>query len=214
MIWKFLYYLIRGSIYCIAVPLFRFKAFGTEHIPPTGSAILASNHASYLDPLLIGTGATRRINYLAKKELFSNRLFNFILRTICGALPVDRDQLDRNTLREIFHLLNNKEMLLVFPEGTRTHDGKLAEAKLGVGMIAYNTKAPVIPVYIQGTYDILSRSSRRIHCNTCRVLFGPPVALSDCYAANKSKELYKEIGRKIMESIKELEKRVQRGDLR
>lgn len=205
MFWKLCYHLIRASLYCMAVPCFRLKVHGKEHVPPAGSAMLVSNHASYLDPILIGVAAPRRINYLAKKELFSNPIFSFILRTICGALPVDRDQLDRNTLREVLHLLQGKEMLLVFPEGTRTHDGKLGEAKLGVGMIAYSTKAAVIPAYIKGSFDILSRTSRRVHCKNCTVFFGPPVQLDDFYGQAKSRELYKEIGRRIMESIRTLE---------
>jgi 1-acyl-sn-glycerol-3-phosphate acyltransferase len=167
--------------------------------------MLASNHASNLDPLFVGTAAPRRIRYLAKKELFSNRFFRFVLLKICGALPVDRDQMDRSTLREVFTLLEREEMLLVFPEGTRTHDGKIGEAKLGVGMIAHRSRATVIPVYLSGSYDILPRHSTRIRCNRCTVRFGTPVGLDELYARGKSKEVYRDIGSRIMESIRKLE---------
>lgn len=205
MIWKFCYHIIRLTLNLLAVLFFRFTARGIEHIPGSGSTLLVSNHASYLDPLLIGVAARRRIHYLAKKELFENRLFSFILRTICGAMPVDRDQLDRNTLRQVFSLLQGREMLLVFPEGTRTRDGNLSEAKLGVGMIAYHTRTTVIPAYIKGSFEILSRGSKRIHFHRCSVMFGPPVPLSDCYGQPKSKEVYRDIGVKIMESIHALQ---------
>ena len=189
----------------MAVPLFRFTAHGMRHIPERGRIILASNHASNLDPLFVGVAAPRRINYLAKKELFSNRLFGFILRKICSALPVDRDQMDRTTLREIFRLLEHEEMMLVFPEGTRTHDGRLGEAKLGVGLIAHHAKATVIPAYVRGSYEILPRHAKRIHLNRCAVSFGPPVELDALYRQGKSKEVYKRIGDRIMESIRRLE---------
>ena len=205
MIWRILYYITRFTLYCMAVPLFRFTAHGMRHIPERGRIILASNHASNLDPLFVGVAAPRRINYLAKKELFSNRLFGFILRKICSALPVDRDQMDRTTLREIFRLLEHEEMLLVFPEGTRTHDGKLGEAKLGVGLIAHHAKATVIPAYVRGSYEILPRHAKRIHLNRCAVSFGPPVELDALYRQGKSKEVYKRIGDRIMESIRRLE---------
>jgi 1-acyl-sn-glycerol-3-phosphate acyltransferase len=189
----------------MAVPLFRFTAHGMRHIPERGRIILASNHASNLDPLFVGVAAPRRINYLAKKELFSNRLFGFILRKICSALPVDRDQMDRTTLREIFRLLEHEEMMLVFPEGTRTHDGRLGEAKLGVGLIAHHARATVIPAYVRGSYEILPRHAKRIHLNRCSVSFGPPVELDALYRQGKSKEVYKRIGDRIMESIRRLE---------
>jgi len=189
----------------MAVPLFRFTAHGMRHIPERGRIILASNHASNLDPLFVGVAAPRRINYLAKKELFSNRLFGFILRKICSALPVDRDQMDRTTLREIFRLLEHEEMMLVFPEGTRTHDGRLGEAKLGVGLIAHHARATVIPAFVRGSYEILPRHAKRIHLNRCAVSFGPPVELDALYRQGKSKEVYKRIGDRIMESIRRLE---------
>jgi 1-acyl-sn-glycerol-3-phosphate acyltransferase len=205
MIWRILYYITRFTLYCMAVPLFRFTAHGMRHIPERGRIILASNHASNLDPLFVGVAAPRRINYLAKKELFSNRLFGFILRKICSALPVDRDQMDRTTLREIFRLLEHEEMMLVFPEGTRTHDGRLGEAKLGVGLIAHHARATVIPAYVRGSYEILPRHAKRIHLNRCAVSFGPPVELDALYRQGKSKEVYKRIGDRIMESIRRLE---------
>ena len=204
MIWRACYYIIRFLLHCMAVPLFRFTAEGIGNIPATGPIILASNHASNLDPLFIGVAAPRFIHYLAKKELFSNPVFEFVLRKICGALPVDRDQMDRTTLREVFALLERREKLLVFPEGTRTHDGALGEAKLGVGMIAHHTRAVVIPVYIKGTYDILPRHATRIRRAVCRVSFGPAVDLADLYGQGRTKDVYRLIGGRIMDSIGKL----------
>jgi len=196
----------------MAVPLFRFTAEGIGNIPATGPIILASNHASNLDPLFIGVAAPRFIHYLAKKELFSNPVFEFVLRKICGALPVDRDQMDRTTLREVFALLERRETLLVFPEGTRTHDGRLGEAKLGVGLIAHHARATVIPAYVRGSYDILPRHAKRIRLSRCAVWFGSPVDLDELYRQGKSKEVYKRIGDRIMEGIRRLEERSRQAD--
>jgi len=194
-------------IYIIAKPLFQYKAVGAEYIPKKGSAILVSNHASYLDPLFVGLGVWRRINYLAKKEIFRTRILTYLLKKLFRTIPVDREQMDRDTLRRIYQLLKNNEILLMFPEGTRSYNGKLMEPKLGIGMIAYNTQARLIPVYIHGSYNVWSRNSKIIRLKPCMVFFGPPVDLKTYYNQEKSKELYKKISEKIMEGIKELEQK-------
>ena len=202
-----MYHFLHLFIYLVAKPVFRYKTFGAENIPPAGTAaILASNHVSYVDPFFVGLGVIRRINYLAKKELFSRPLISFLLRNLFMTIPVDREQMERTTLKEIYRRLANKEILLMFPEGTRSPDGKLQEGKLGIGMIAYHTKVPLIPVYIKGSHYILPRDSKRIRVKPCSVYFGPPVDLSDLYRQKKSKEIYKAISSRIMEAIGELEK--------
>jgi 1-acyl-sn-glycerol-3-phosphate acyltransferase len=207
MFWKSIYHFLHLLVYLLAKPLFRYRAIGTEHIPRQGSGIIASNHASYLDPIFVGLGIRRRINYLAKKELFSNRLAGYFLRNLLRALPIDRERMDRNTLRETYNLLKTNELVLMFPEGTRTYDGKLNPAKMGIGMIAYNTKVPVIPVYIDGSYTILSRTTTAIRFKNCSVYYGPPVDLHAFYTQQRSKELYKAISEKIMDAISTLEER-------
>ena len=212
MLSKCIYHFLHALLYSISKILFRYKASGSEHIPKKGSAILASNHSSYLDPPFVGMGVPRRINYLAKKELFSNFFLDCTLKNICGAIPVDREQLDRNTLKKIYQLLNDNEIILMFPEGTRSFNGSFLEPKLGIGMIAYATRAPVIPVYVHGSKDILGRDSTRIHFKPCAVFFGPPVDLDSYYSQKKSKELYQEISMKIMEGIRKLKESVTHQD--
>ena len=207
MICKFIYHFLHVLIYVIAKLLFRYRALGAEHIPWKGSAILASNHASYFDPPFVGLGIWRKINYLAKKELFPNPIVTYILKKILYAIPVDREQMDRNTLRSIYHLLKNNEIILMFPEGTRTYDGKLMQPKLGIGMVAYNVRVPVIPVYIHGSYEIWSRNLKIMRLRPCTVYYGPPVDLEPYYKQKKSKELYQKISEKIMEDICKLEQK-------
>lgn len=209
MICKFIYDFLHVLVYIIAKLLFHYKTISAEHVPKKGSAILASNHASYLDPLFVGMGVWRRINYLAKKELFRTTIVRYFLTKLLRVIPVDRDQMDKNTLRKIYQLLRSNEILLLFPEGTRSYDGELMEPKLGIGMIAYNTQVPVIPVYVHGSYNILSRNSKFIHLKPCSVFYGSPVDLEPYYHQKKSKDIYKEISGKIMEGIKELQQKAQ-----
>ena len=207
--WKFTYHFIHLLIYIITKPLFRYKAIDARHIPKKGGAILASNHASYVDPFFVGLGVVRRINYLAKKELFSNRVTSYFLKNLFRVIPIDREQMDRTTLKTIYRHLRTNEILLIFPEGTRSLDGKLQEAKMGIGMIAYNTQVPIIPVYISGSHEILPRDAKRIHLKQCSVYFGPPVDLDEYYNKQKSKELYKTISENILASIGKLQKKAQ-----
>jgi len=204
MVHTFLYQFLHLLFYITGKLLFRYKTFGVEHVPKKGSAILASNHASYLDPAFVGMGIVRTINYLAKKELFSNSIAGYIFKYICKAIPVDREQLDRDTLKTIYRLLKTDEVILLFPEGTRSYDGDLMEPKLGIGMIAYNTRATVIPVYVNGSYNIMSRNTKYINLKPCSVLYGSPLDLEQYYNKKKSKELYEAISLKIMAGIKEL----------
>ena len=210
--WKFTYHFIHLLIYIITKPLFRYKAIGTRHIPKKGGAILASNHASYVDPFFVGLGVVRRINYLAKKELFSSRVTSYFLRNLFRVIPIDREQMDRTTLKTIYGHLRSNEILLMFPEGTRSYDGSLQEAKMGIGMIAYNTQVPIIPVYISGSHAILPRDDKRVHLKQCSVYFGPPINLDGFYKQRKSKELYKTISDNIMSSIGKLQEKAKQDN--
>jgi 1-acyl-sn-glycerol-3-phosphate acyltransferase len=169
--------------------------------------LLASNHASYLDPPLVGIGTSRPITYLAKKELFRNPLIGLFLRKLCYCIPVDRDKMDRKTFKEILTVLQREnELMIIFPEGTRTYDGRLQEPKIGAGMIVYLSKAPVIPVYIKGSYDILPKGVKFLKLRPCTVYFGKPMDFNECFSKAHSREVYMEISRKVMEGIAQLER--------
>ena len=116
-----IYLTIRLVFKGLAKVFLKFEVRGAEHIPRTGAAIIASNHASYLDPPLIGMAIPRPIFYFAKEELFRT-FFGTAIR-IVNAIPVNRDQLDRKTLRIVLAVLARGEMILMFPEGTRTETG-------------------------------------------------------------------------------------------
>ena len=112
---------------------FRWRVFGAENVPLSGGVILASNHASFLDPPLVGSGLNRDINYLARESLFRFPGIGALLRS-WNAVPVDRDGGGAAGLREILNRLLAGGAIILFPEGTRTRDGKLQPARSGIGL--------------------------------------------------------------------------------
>jgi 1-acyl-sn-glycerol-3-phosphate acyltransferase len=196
------YLTVRGFFITVAKILFRFETHGCEHIPASGSAIIASNHASYLDPPFIGMAATRPIFYFAKAELFQS-FFGAVLRYV-NAVPVNRDQLDLKTLKTILDILNRGDVIVMFPEGTRSATGELQPAKPGVGMIAYHARVPVIPAYISGSHEVLPKNAKGLHLKKCTVRFGPAVNLQEFYHMQKSKDMYLRMSQEIMAAIQKL----------
>jgi glycerol-3-phosphate dehydrogenase (NAD(P)+) len=147
------------------------KRIGREHIPSDGPVILASNHRSFFDPFVIGTMTRRPVYYVAKQELFAyNRLLSWLLNAL-GAFPVSRGAGDQETIETAKIILGRGEIVLMFPEGTRTRPGALGKPKRGVGRLALETGAPVVPIAIIGTEDI--RRGWRIRPRKVRLRAGP-----------------------------------------
>lgn len=197
-----IYQTIRLTFLVAAKILFKYEVRGAENIPLTGGVIVAANHASYLDPPLIGMGIRRPIFYFAKEALFRG-IFGAIIR-IVNAIPVNRDKLDRKTLKRILEILKTGEMILMFPEGTRSRNGELQEGKTGIGLIAYHARVPVIPAYIEGSHAILPRDKKIICPNKCTVVFGPPIHLDQFFNEGRTRDLYSRISREIMRGIQKL----------
>src|SRR5579859_8111128 len=135
---------------------FRWRVFNPERVPTTGAVILASNHASFLDPPLVGSGVKRDINYLARKSLFEKPVVGWILRKV-NAVPVDRDGGGAAALKAIMDRLHDGGAIILFPEGTRTRDRKFQPARSGIGLTVIKSEAPVIPVRVFGTYQAWGR---------------------------------------------------------
>ncbi len=182
--------------------LFRYKVVGRENVPKEGPVILASNHASYLDPPFIGTGLWRRVNFVAKEELFNRPWKRFIL-TRWKAIPVRRERLDKGTLKAILDRLKAGEVVGLFPEGTRSPDGDLLPGKSGIGMIVAMAGAPVVPVYIRGSLRTLSKQEKRLKFVPITVTYGAPVEFAGL-EGEAGHDRYRRIADDIMARIEGL----------
>lgn len=151
---------------------FRMDRHGMEHIPATGGLLLAANHRSFLDPFVLGTMTKRPLYYVAKKELFDNRLYGWFLNSL-GAFPVDRGASDEEMLETARAIMRRGDAVLIFPEGTRTRPGGLGTPKRGVGRLALEAGVPIVPLAIIGTDDI--RKGWRIRPHKVRVRAGSPL---------------------------------------
>jgi len=129
---------------------FRLGRTGREHIPGRGAVLLAANHRSFLDPWLVAVCARRPIYFMTKRELFDTRLQGWFLNAL-GAFPVCRGESDETATETARLLLERGEAVLIFPEGTRTRSGSLRRPKRGIGRLALETGAPVVPIAVLGS---------------------------------------------------------------
>lgn len=190
---------------------FRWKVYGAENVPLKGPVILAANHESFLDPPLVGSGLKRDINYLARKSLFRYPVLGWILRKV-NAVPVDRDGGGAAGLKAIIDRLHDGGGIILFPEGTRTRDGKLQPARSGIGLTVIKSEAPVIPVRVFGTFEAWGRGKSFPVPHPVAVRYGRPMDFSALRTEAKTcakprlKEIYQQVADEIMLAINKLER--------
>lgn len=204
-------YFIGWSFYRTAFAVyFRWQVYNPERVPRQGPVILAANHSSFLDPPLVGSGLKRDINYLARKSLFRYPVLGWILRTV-NAVPVDRDGGGAAGLKAIMDRLHDGGAIILFPEGTRTRDGRLQPARSGIGLTVIKSDAPVVPVRTFGTYEAWGRNVRFPRPHPVAVKYGRPMRFEKFRAEARNcskvrlKEIYQEIADEIMAAIARLE---------
>ena len=152
---------------------FRLGRIGREHVPKTGPVIFAANHRSFLDPFVIATLAPRPIYFVAKKELFeASRIQRWFLNGL-GAFPIDRGTGDNAAMTVARRILERGDCVMIFPEGTRVRPGPLGRPRRGVGRLALETGAAVVPVAVHGTDDV--RRGWRIYPRRVTVRAGAPL---------------------------------------
>lgn len=192
----------RFFCWVVAKLYFRFEVIHVENVPQKGGVILAPNHVSFLDPPLAGIGLKRPTHFFARKTLMKNAFLKWFYNKL-NCIPVNRDQLDTKTFREVIQLTKKGEILVMFPEGTRSHDGILQEGKQGTGMLVAHAKVPVVPCYIEGAAEALPRGTKLPKPKKIRVTYGKPLDFTQHKATDK-RQAYTDISNQIMAAIASL----------
>ncbi|MCG2675799.1 (d)CMP kinase [bacterium] len=184
--------------------LFRLEVRGKENILKEGPVILASNHLSFLDPLLIGVSSRRRLHYMTLSVVF--KLF-FIGRLVkkLGTFPVKRQGTNIEATKKALEILKRGEVLLIFIEGRRSPSGDFLEPKPGVGMLAYKSRAAVIPTLIIGSNRALPFNGKFIRPRKIKISFGKPLTIEK-FSHLKPKEVYQAMSDEIMNRIKKMQR--------
>jgi len=196
---KFLYYFFRALFIIFYKLCFRYEVRGAENVPARGGAIIAANHLSYLDPPLVGIAIKRKATYMARSGLFRVPLIGKFVATF--SFPVDRDNPRPSTIKEAVRRLRSGELIVMFPEGTRSVDGTISPAKRGVAIIAGMSMVPVVPALIEGTGRALPVGARFIRPAKVKITFGRPIGPA---AGESVREFQERVSLSIMDQIRKL----------
>lgn len=193
-----MYYICKVLVWLYMHIAYNLHYVGRKNIPKNTTVIYASNHRSYADPPLLGAGAKGKYAFMAKEELFGNKLFAWLIRSL-GAFPVSRGKGDTSTIDTAVERLNGGRSLMIFPEGTRSKDGKVGKGHTGAALIAARSGKPIIPVGIVYGKKLRFRTKLIVE-------FGEPIMPEDyteiCDTSNP-RQLVK-LKNRYMEEIKRL----------
>lgn len=181
---------ITRVIFSLFFPL---RVEGKENVPAQGGFVIASNHISYLDPMVIPVTCPRRIGFVARESLFKVPVVGFIIHHL-GAIPIRRGSSDIRALKNSINLLKSGKPMVIFPEGTRIAANRNKRVQPGVGMIVVKAGVAVVPTYIEGTDRVMPPKAKWLHRYPVKIIYGKPVTFS--------KDLtYEEIAGKILDHI-------------
>lgn len=179
---------------------------GVENVPATGGVLIASNHASFLDPPVVGVGyRVRPIHFMARDTLWNSKFGKWWMDRV-GCIPVSRGTGDVRALKLTIKALKEGKAVSMFPEGTRTEDGELQEAKGGIGFIIEKSGCVVVPAYINGTYKAHPKGAKLIKPCKVTIVYGEPITQEDFQALGSGREAYEKHAALIMQRIAELKK--------
>ncbi|MFM8460395.1 MAG: lysophospholipid acyltransferase family protein [Chthoniobacterales bacterium] len=189
----------------IAKTFFSYRVIGAENMIEEGPCIIAANHCSFFDPPLVGVACRRAIHYLARNSLLEWPILGPIFPDL-NVIPVDRKNADRSALMGAIRVVKNGGAVLIFPEGTRSPDGKLQRAQPGIGMIVTKTGAPVVPVSVSGSYEVFNRNMRRPKRGKVTVTIGAPLIFCPVRSYNNDpRKEYRKVSEDVVESIAALQ---------
>jgi 1-acyl-sn-glycerol-3-phosphate acyltransferase len=184
---------------------FRGDVVGLSNLPETGGYIVAANHASHLDPPIVGQFLPRQVAFFARKTLWKPGIAAWWLDAV-GTIPVDRDGgTSLDAIKRVLQSLAGGKVVIVFPEGTRSPNGELQPAKPGVGLLACRAHVPVVPARVFGSFEAFGRGGRMRLGSPVSVAYGPPLSPEDYDHPEDGKERYARTAARIMEAITRIE---------
>jgi 1-acyl-sn-glycerol-3-phosphate acyltransferase len=193
------YPLVRGIISLPTLLIYRVRVIGVKNVPRTGPLILAPNHFSQMDHFFVGLYLRRKVRFMAKSQMFGPPVLTYIYKH-GGVFPVRRGHHDEKAIETALTILGQGEMLLVYAEGGRSRNGKLKEVKPGIGRIALESGAPVVPVAIQGSEKV--RRWKRFRFPKVTVQFGEPLFFPTEAAPDRERQL--EVANEIFAPVREM----------
>lgn len=167
------YWSFRYVISALCHILYRIKVYGRENIPSEGALLFLCNHQSYLDPIFNQSTQKRMLYFVARDSLFRNKVFGTMIRNL-NAVPIRRGETDMKAMRLLIDLLKQGKVVCLYPEGTRTEDGKIANIKPGLSLLSRRTGAKALPVVLDGVYECWPRDKKLPRLGRIGVMFGKP----------------------------------------
>jgi 1-acyl-sn-glycerol-3-phosphate acyltransferase len=196
LLWKSL-----GTVARIWTTLcFDLKTYHEDYVPRTGGVLLIANHQSYLDPVLVAVRLRRPVSFFAKSELFENPYFAWLIRSL-HAFPVRQGKADISAVKETIRRLKEGYILNLYPEGTRTEDGRIGPIQKGVALIVRQAKVPVVPVAIDGSFEAWPQGKKLCRSYPIRVLYGPPLRI-DALDAHEVLQLVDQTLRTMLQELR------------
>ena len=197
-----IYTIARFILFLLFKTFYRIKVYGRENFPGTGPLIVASNHVSFFDPIIVGISVSRNLNFLAKESLFRFKPFGRLLRSV-NTMPIKREGGDINAFRQALNILAQGKALLIFPEGTRSKDENLQKPRHGIGFLEAKTGAGILPCYVKGSLGALPRHKVFPKFKPISVYFGKLIKFDNKFSGDR-KERYMYVAERVMRAIREL----------
>ncbi len=155
-------------------PLYRVRVFGKEHVPAEGPVLIAGNHQSFLDPIFCQIPIRRNLNYLSRDTLYDHWFFGPLIRSL-NTIPIRRGQSDITAMRAVIDKLRQNHAVVIFPESTRTQDGRIGDVKAGFALLARRSGATIVPTIVDGAYEAWPRHHKFPRLGRVGILYGNPI---------------------------------------
>jgi len=168
---SFRYWLSHGFCKFLCAVLFRPRVFGRENVPADGPVLLLSNHQSFLDPVLCGINLKRHVTFVARDTLTNSRLYKWLTGSF-EIIHIKRGEADLSAMKMIIERLKAGRVVLIFPEATRTRDGRISDIKAGFGLLSRRSKAAVVPIVVDGAFECWPRHKKFFSPGRISVSYG------------------------------------------